>query len=215
MDTYEGSIYDPDTLHKYLYANGNPVTYSDPSGNFSCVAQAAAMAINDVITSAYNLNLIGLISGASNMAISAVLGKEGTDLVKSFYDGYLSGIVFAGLTYFAAIIKAYMYVKAFGIAFTGAFNMAMADVTFGMSLINVVASSVMFIGSIMKHNDKETLVYGAILIVSLFGAAAAYDAKCSITVAGDKGTATIEFDGSGGDAYAVGDATFMDSDDSF
>ena len=33
MDTYEGSIYDPDTLHKYLYANGNPVTYSDPSGN--------------------------------------------------------------------------------------------------------------------------------------------------------------------------------------
>ena len=33
MDSYEGSIYDPDTLHKYLYANGNPVTYSDPSGN--------------------------------------------------------------------------------------------------------------------------------------------------------------------------------------
>lgn len=33
MDTYEGSIYDPDTLHKYMYANGNPVTYSDPSGN--------------------------------------------------------------------------------------------------------------------------------------------------------------------------------------
>ncbi len=32
MDTYEGSIYDPDTLHKYLYANGNPVKYSDPSG---------------------------------------------------------------------------------------------------------------------------------------------------------------------------------------
>ena len=35
MDTYEGSICDPDTLHKYLYANGNPVTYSDPSGNMS------------------------------------------------------------------------------------------------------------------------------------------------------------------------------------
>lgn len=33
MDTYEGSIYDPDSLHKYLYANGNPVKYSDPRGN--------------------------------------------------------------------------------------------------------------------------------------------------------------------------------------
>ncbi len=42
MDTYEGSIYDPDTLHKYLYANGNPVTYSDPSGNMFGAALAGA-----------------------------------------------------------------------------------------------------------------------------------------------------------------------------
>ena len=38
MDSYQGSIYDPDTLHKYLYANGNPVKYSDPSGNFFAAA---------------------------------------------------------------------------------------------------------------------------------------------------------------------------------
>jgi hypothetical protein len=31
MDTYQGSNYDPITLHKYLYANANPVTYCDPS----------------------------------------------------------------------------------------------------------------------------------------------------------------------------------------
>ena len=32
MDSYQGSIYEPVTLHKYLYANANPVMYTDPSG---------------------------------------------------------------------------------------------------------------------------------------------------------------------------------------
>lgn len=35
MDTYQGDMYGPVTLHKYLYANANPVKYSDPSGMFS------------------------------------------------------------------------------------------------------------------------------------------------------------------------------------
>ncbi len=32
MDSYPGSIYDPVSLHKYLYANANPVMYTDLSG---------------------------------------------------------------------------------------------------------------------------------------------------------------------------------------
>ena len=32
MDSYQGSLYDPVSLHKYLYANADPVTYTDPSG---------------------------------------------------------------------------------------------------------------------------------------------------------------------------------------
>ena len=35
QDSYAGSISDPVSLHKYLYANSNPVTYSDPSGYYS------------------------------------------------------------------------------------------------------------------------------------------------------------------------------------
>lgn len=33
MDSYEGSPSDPQSLHKYLYAHANPVSFSDPSGN--------------------------------------------------------------------------------------------------------------------------------------------------------------------------------------
>ena len=40
MDSYAGSISEPVSLHKYLYANANPVMYKDPSGNF-----AAAMSL--------------------------------------------------------------------------------------------------------------------------------------------------------------------------
>ena len=32
MDSYQGNLYEPITLHKYLYANANPINYADPSG---------------------------------------------------------------------------------------------------------------------------------------------------------------------------------------
>ena len=35
QDTYQGTINDPVSLHKYLYVNANPVTYTDPSGYYS------------------------------------------------------------------------------------------------------------------------------------------------------------------------------------
>ena len=42
-DSYEGDTSNPITLHKYLYAHANPVTYEDPSGYLAQTVAAAGI----------------------------------------------------------------------------------------------------------------------------------------------------------------------------
>ncbi len=49
MDTYAGSLSDPMSLHKYLFANSNPVKYCDPSGHFSEEEMVLAMGLQAII----------------------------------------------------------------------------------------------------------------------------------------------------------------------
>jgi hypothetical protein len=49
MDSYEGNPNDPLSLHKYLYASGNPVGRIDPSGNDDIIDMVASMAIDTTL----------------------------------------------------------------------------------------------------------------------------------------------------------------------
>lgn len=57
MDTYEGANFDPVTLHKYLYGDGNPVNRVDPSGRMSGEAMAG-IAVAAIIAA---ICIVGLV----------------------------------------------------------------------------------------------------------------------------------------------------------
>ena len=91
MDTYQGSIFEPVSLHKYLYANANPITYSDPSGY--CVLAAKWEYNTSIVRKGMELisQLKGLAIVVSN-TISSVITAE-----------LLEGILIGGCGALAAI----------------------------------------------------------------------------------------------------------------
>ena len=65
MDTYAGSLSDPISLHKYLFANSNPVMYSDPSGHETTLIECVEVCA-----------IVGLLAGESLYLIHCFVNDE-------------------------------------------------------------------------------------------------------------------------------------------
>ena len=97
QDSYAGSISDPVSLHKYLYANANPVTYSDPSGNISLLAET-------IISVGIDVAFYGISSGLINVGLSLIRELRGAEpgqtidfgsvILTSFTEGFITGAFF-------------------------------------------------------------------------------------------------------------------------
>ncbi len=86
MDSYLGSVDDPVSLHKYLYANANPVNYIDPSGySYSLADMQAYMSISNslqIVELKVDLSFLhNAIISTATIALTVDLSRKLVDLM--------------------------------------------------------------------------------------------------------------------------------------
>jgi RHS repeat-associated protein len=83
MDSYEGAPADPSSLHKYLYAQNNPVSFIDPSGNMTLKELVFVIHVSSIIYNAGSLvyHLTGAITAATPEERQQKLVYAGADML--------------------------------------------------------------------------------------------------------------------------------------
>jgi len=76
-DPFAGHLRDPMSLHRYLYANNNPLNYSDPNGTFSIPSVMISMGISATVS----------------FSVAAVSGKRGKELIYETIIGAAFGAI--------------------------------------------------------------------------------------------------------------------------
>lgn len=71
LDTYQGSRFEPKTLHKYLYTHADPINNTDPSGNMTLASVS--------IGSGISLGAIGHVAGATILVSTLAYNLTDTD----------------------------------------------------------------------------------------------------------------------------------------
>ena len=63
MDTFAGLQFEPTSLHKYLYANGNPANIIDPSGNIGIGSFTVALRVSRILATYATVLILADFSG--------------------------------------------------------------------------------------------------------------------------------------------------------
>ena len=148
MDTYAGSLSDPMSLHKYLFANANPVKYCDPSGHFTLAEMDTAMAIDTILDSALFSGFYYCIEANATDPEHKhhdIMGYFGAILI-----GLIVGVVIVAL---ASTVIGLMILSVLGlICAVGGFIKGIIDIFInkqvGFGLFEIVFSIIMFIVSL-------------------------------------------------------------------
>ena len=154
MDTYEGSIDDPVSLHKYLYANSDPVNNVDPSGYHTLAETETATGIQGILNNTLVTNIkaiwdgIGGIIGVAQDVISTYkegkeLGLDKEEIAANIAAGLLTSIVTnfsCMLTSLGPVGYVLMGIAALVVGIIAAVNFAEGNTSMGIAqVLNLVS----------------------------------------------------------------------------
>lgn len=131
-DAFEGVLESPVSRHRYLYGNANPITYADPSGNFSIAEVSTVLSIIEILT----------ITTASQAAIGEIARRIGGD------------IIWKG-TYYTAELSSKGLTEILGVNISG--GTALLDLT-----TETVEKSVAYPNITDRFNGKWLQLYGGV-----------------------------------------------------
>ena len=101
MDSYLGSVDDPVSLHKYLYANANPVNYIDPTGYFSLAELMEVIRTEGVLSGItyLNVNTYILYVNLENTVAGIIVKEVMQESVELALEGEVDilGIIYTGV----------------------------------------------------------------------------------------------------------------------
>ena len=146
MDTYGGSVFDPVSLHKYLYANANPVMGTDPSGYFF---------LADVVISE------GIMANLAFYSISGGLIGFGLNLLRQLRTAQrMGGEIDWGEAIFAGIEGALLG-SFFGMAgmLAASLSSAMIFIALGCSSLTFALLSLVQAGADWQNGDYDLFLF--------------------------------------------------------
>ena len=158
MDTYTETLDNLVSSHKYLYANGNPVMYKDPTGNFSLmetsVAQGIQATINTIITPGFSLQKMLTLA---NLAVTAY---DVATTIRMVFCGEATVLDVA-----LCIVKGLVVQSLISCVATAVFGEAAA---FMLKLVGIGQDTYGLIEAIKSKDPKEIVIATVRLAVSVF-----------------------------------------------
>ena len=183
MDSYEGNLYEPVTLHKYLYANADPVKYKDPSGMFSLSECNISTAVGTMMQNRTAIKSLGILMGVGNAAITAACGGDAKEIMEAFGMGFLAGVGTGILICGVVVLNVISIFEAGAIIATSALWAGLAD---------VVLLSVLMVYSVGAGNEQQIMTYASLLMTAFMEICTLYGTYGQVTVSGEKGSQTVD-----------------------